>query len=113
MELIAHAYVLFAHTTDTITGIAAPLQGLIPNPAPKDPTDGSEAVSLFFAILKWGVAICAAVGALGSLALIGVGKLADNPSTMSKGKAGLPWAVVAVIGAAIVIPLLNTVQSSV
>jgi hypothetical protein len=113
MELIAHTFGLLAYVSDTITGFAAPLQGLIPNPAPKDPTNGSEAVSLFFAILKWGVAICAAAGALGSLAMIGIGKLADNPSTMSKGKAGLPWAIVAVIGAAVVIPLLNGVQGSV
>jgi len=113
MELIAHAHMLLAHAADTISGFSAPIHGLIPNPAPKDPTDGSSAVSLFFAILKWGVVLCAAAGALGSLALIGIGKLADNPSTMSKGKAGLPWAVIAVIGAAVVIPLLNSVQSSV
>jgi hypothetical protein len=113
MELIAHAFGLLANVADTISSLAAPMQGLIPNPAPKDPTDGSSAVSLLFSILKWGVVICAAVGALGCLALIGIGKLADNPSTMSKGKAGIPWAVGAVIGAAVIIPLLNGVSASV
>ncbi|WP_199034689.1 hypothetical protein [Glycomyces salinus] len=112
MALIAHAYTLVDTVASTISHLDVVAQATIPNPAPKDPTNGSPAVELLFAIAKWGVLVAGALGLLGSFAVMGIGKLADNPSVMSKAKAGIPYAVIAILGGFLAIPLVNAIQGS-
>lgn len=112
MELIAHAYSLVDTVASAFGHLDIAAQATIPNPAPKDPTNGSPAVELLFAIAKWGVLVAGALGLLGAFAVMGIAKLADNPSVMSKAKAGVPYAVIAILGGFLAIPLVNSIQGS-
>jgi hypothetical protein len=81
----------------------------IPNPAPVDPTGGAAAVTLLFAYVKWGV-----LGGLGLAGLIGIGfmgwgKLSDRPDAAHKGKVTVLTCLAAALGAALIIPMINTV----
>lgn len=112
MQLIAETSTLVGTVVSAVGPALTGLQATIPNPAPADPTNGSPAVELLFAIAKWGVLVAGALGLLGSFAVMGIGKLADNPSVMSKAKAGIPYAVIAILGGFLAIPLVNAIQGS-
>jgi hypothetical protein len=112
MALVSHAMVLVDAAAAMLTHLEIAAQATIPNPAPRDPTNGSPAIELLFAIAKWGVLVAGALGLLGSFAVMGIGKLADNPSVMSKAKSGIPYAVVAIIGGFLAIPVVNAIQGS-
>ncbi|MFK3983048.1 hypothetical protein ACI2K4_22060 [Micromonospora sp. NPDC050397] len=81
----------------------------VPNPAPADPTGGSNGVSLLLSYVKWGALIACAIAALASGGLMAAGKLSNRPDTAEKGKSAFIWSLAGVIATAIAIPLVNTV----
>ncbi|MEV6527119.1 hypothetical protein AB0M43_34835 [Longispora sp. NPDC051575] len=93
------------------TGVAAILAE-VPNPAPKDPTGGSNGISLLLSYVKWGALIACAIAALASGGLMAVGKLSNRPDTAEKGKSAFIWSLGGVIATAIAIPLVNSVFSA-
>ena len=91
---VAHAHAILADIT---------------NPAPADPTAGSNGVVLLLGYAKWGSLMACAVAALVSGGLMGVGSLSNRPDHVDKGKRALIWSLGGVIITAIAIPLVNTV----
>lgn len=89
------------------------LAATINNPAPTDPTSGSNGVNLLLSYAKWGALIGCAVAAVVSGGLMGVGSLSNRPDQVDKGKRSLVWSLGGVIVTAIAIPLVNTVFGSV
>jgi FtsH-binding integral membrane protein len=87
--------------------------GSITNPAPADPTSGSNGVTLLLSYAKWGALIACAIAAVVSGGLMGVGSLSNRPDQVDKGKRALVWSLGGVIVTAIAIPLVNTVFGSV
>jgi hypothetical protein len=81
----------------------------ITNPAPADPTSGSNGVTLLLSYAKWGALIACAVAAVVSGGLMGVGSLSNRPDHADKGKRALIWSLGGVIVTACAIPLVNTV----
>lgn len=81
----------------------------ITNPAPADPTSGSNGVTLLLSYTKWGALIACAVAALVSGGLMAVGSLSNRPDHADKGKRALIWSLGGVIVTACAIPLVNTV----
>lgn len=88
------------------------LSDVVPNPAPADPTGGSNGVSLLISYAKWGAIIGCGIAAAASGGLIAIGKLSNRPDTAEKGKSAFLWSLVGVIATAIAIPLINTVFSA-
>lgn len=81
----------------------------VPNPAPQDPTAGSNGISLLLGYAKWGALIACAVAAVVSGGLMGVGALSNRPDAVDKGKRALIWSLGGVLVSAVAIPLVNTV----
>jgi hypothetical protein len=81
----------------------------VPNPAPVDPTGGSNGVNLLISYTKWGALIALAIVAVASGAMMAVGKLSNRPDTAEKGKTAFVWSVGGAVVVAIAIPLINSV----
>ncbi|GAA2031026.1 hypothetical protein GCM10009839_33610 [Catenulispora yoronensis] len=81
----------------------------ITNPAPADPTSGSNGVNLLLSYVKWGCLVACAVAAVASGGLMAVGSLSNRPDHQEKGKRSLVWSLGGVIVTACAIPLINTV----
>jgi hypothetical protein len=81
----------------------------ITNPAPADPTSGSNGVTLLLSYTKWGALIACAIAAVVSGGLMAVGSLSNRPDHADKGKRSLIWSLGGVIVTACAIPLVNTV----
>lgn len=96
-----------SHAVSVLSG------GVVTNPAPADPTSGSNGVGLLLSYAKWGALIGCAVAAVISGGLMGVGSLSNRPDQVDKGKRSLVWSLGGVIVTAIAIPLVNTVFGSV
>src|SRR5687768_1035174 len=96
MSVVFHVLALADTAASLLDGgtIAA---GFIPNPEPVDPTNGSAAVSLLFSMLKGGVIIAAAMGALISIYYLIFGRFADSPKALSNGKIGIPLAALCIV----------------
>jgi hypothetical protein len=97
---------IFFAASHAVTVLA---DGIVPNPAPADPTAGSNGVSLLLSYAKWGALIGCAIAAVISGGLMGVGSLSNRPDQVDKGKRALVWSLGGVIVAAIAIPLVDTV----
>jgi len=85
------------------------LAGVVPNPAPADPTAGSNGITLLISYVKWGAVIACGISVLASGGLLAVGSLSNRPDHADKGKRGLIWSLCGVVVAAIAIPVVNTV----
>jgi len=85
------------------------LAGVIPNPAPADPTAGSNGITLLISYVKWGAVIACGVSVVASGGLLALGSLSNRPDHADKGKRGLIWSLCGVVVAAIAIPVVNTV----
>jgi hypothetical protein len=85
------------------------LAGVIPNPAPADPTAGSNGITLLISYVKWGAVIACGVSVVASGGLLAIGSLSNRPDHADKGKRGLIWSLCGVVVAAIAIPVVNTV----
>lgn len=81
----------------------------IGNPAPADPTSGSNGVNLLLSYCKWGALTACAIAAVASGGLMAVGALSHRPDNQEKGKRSLLWSLGGVIVTACAIPLVNTV----
>jgi hypothetical protein len=81
----------------------------VPNPAPADPTGGSNGISLLLSYVKFGGLIACGIAALASGGLMAVGKLSNRPGTAEMGKSAFIWSMAGVIATAMAIPLINTV----
>lgn len=88
------------------------LSQIVPNPEPRDPTDGSDGISLLVSFVKWGVLISCAIVALVSGGLLAAGTLSNRPDQVDKGKKALVWSLGGVIVGAIAIPVVNSVFSA-
>ncbi|MEV4211182.1 hypothetical protein [Micromonospora sp. NPDC049662] len=93
------------HTLPSVLSVLAD----VPNPAPADPTGGSNGISLLLSYVKWGALIGCAIAALASGGLMAVGKLSNRPGTAEMGKSAFIWSLGGVIVTAMAIPLVNTV----
>jgi len=87
--------------------------GPVQNPAPVDPTNGSNGVTLLLAYAKWGALIACAGAALASGGLMAVGSLSNRPDHADRGKRALLWSLGGVVTTAIAIPVINTVFGAV
>ena len=67
--------------------------GPVQNPAPVDPTNGSNGVTLLLAYAKWGALIACAGAALASGGLMAVGSLSNRPDHADRGKRALVWSL--------------------
>lgn len=85
------------------------LAGIVPNPAPADPTAGSNGISLLISYVKWGAVIACGISVVASGGLLAIGSLSNRPDHADKGKRGLIWSLAGVVVAAIAIPVVNTV----
>jgi hypothetical protein len=85
------------------------LAGVVPNPAPADPTAGSNGISLLISYVKWGAVIACGMSVVASGGLLAIGSLSNRPDHADKGKRGLIWSLGGVVVAAIAIPVVNTV----
>lgn len=93
-------------------GVRAGVQALpadITNPAPRDPTAGSNGVNLLLAYVKWGALIACAAMALASGGLMAIGTVSNRPDHAEKGKRALMWSLGGVVVTATAIPMINTV----
>ena len=81
----------------------------VPNPAPVDPTGGAKGISLLISYLKWGVVIVCAMAALASFAYMAAGHLQNRPDAAERGKRAFIWSLVATVGAALAVPIVNNV----
>lgn len=88
---------------------AVAVVGNVPNPAPADPTAGSNGITLLLSYVKWGVLIACGVTALASGGLMAVGSLSNRPDQVDKGKRAFLWGLGGVIASAVAIPMVNTV----
>lgn len=96
----------------TLMHHAQPVLGMladVPNPAPQDPTGGSNGINLLVAYAKWGALLACGLAALVSGGMMAIGKLSNRPDTAEKGKSALVWSLGGVIVIAIAIPLVNSV----
>ncbi|WP_025274187.1 hypothetical protein [Haloglycomyces albus] len=90
-------------------GIAA---DIVPNPAPEDPTGGSDAIDTMFAFVKWGVIIICGIVALAAGGFIAWGSTSNRPDAAEKGKKVLIGGVLGVLAAAVAVPMINAVFNS-
>jgi hypothetical protein len=89
------------------------LAGIVTNPAPADPTAGSNGITLLLSYAKWGALIACAIAAVVSGGLMAVGALSNRPDHADKGKRALVWSLGGVVVTAIAIPVINTVFGAV
>lgn len=87
--------------------------GPVQNPAPADPTGGSNGIDLLLAYTKWGALIACAGAAVVSGGLMGVGSLSNRPDHADRGKRALVWSLGGVVITAIAIPVINTIFGAV
>ncbi|WP_030157250.1 hypothetical protein [Glycomyces sp. NRRL B-16210] len=81
---------------------------LVPNPAPVDPTGGSEGVSFLISSAKYIVLIvCGIVGVVAG-ALIAIGGASKRPDTADLGKKALLCSFVGIVVAGVWIVVTNT-----
>jgi hypothetical protein len=81
---------------------------LVPNPAPVDPTGGSEGVSFLISSAKYIVLIiCGIVGVI-SGALIAIGGASKRPDMADLGKKALLCSFVGIVVAGVWITVTNT-----
>jgi hypothetical protein len=92
-----------------VHGAGQVVAGVVPNPAPKDPTAGSNGISLLISYVKWGAIIACGISAAASGGLLASGTWSNRPDHADKGKRALIWSLAGVIVSAIAIPLVNTV----
>lgn len=85
------------------------LAGIVNNPAPADPTGGSQGITLLLSYAKWGALFACAVVAVVSGGFMAAGSLSNRPDHVDKGKRALLWSVGGAIVIAIAIPVINTV----
>ena len=83
--------------------------GPVNNPAPSDPTSGSNGINLLISYAKWGALIACAIAAVVSGGMMAVGSLSNRPDHVDKGKRALIWSIVGVVVVALAIPVVNTV----
>jgi hypothetical protein len=83
--------------------------GIVPNPAPADPTAGSNGISLLISYVKWGAVIACGVSVVASGGMLAIGSLSNRPDHADRGKRGLIWSLAGTVVAAIAIPVVNTV----
>jgi hypothetical protein len=88
------------------------LAGIVPNPAPADPTAGSNGISLLIGYVKWGAVIACGISVVASGGMLAIGSLSDRPDHADRGKRGLIWSLAGTVVAAIAIPVVNTVFSA-
>jgi hypothetical protein len=86
--------------------------GVVPDPAPADPTAGSNGISLLISYVKWAAVVACGVSVVASGGLLAIGSLSNRPDHADKGKRGLIWSLCGVVVAAIAIPVVNTVFSA-
>jgi len=103
------AVLALPETLSTLTSHAGLLAATVPNPAPADPTSGSQGITLLLSYVKWGALIACGLTALASGGLMAVGSLSNRPDHVDKGKRAFLWALGGVIASAIAIPMVNTV----
>ncbi|WP_067484282.1 hypothetical protein [Actinomadura hibisca] len=89
--------------------VVAALPADIPNPAPVDPTGGSQGINLLLSYTKWGVLIACGVVAVASGGLIAFGTISDRPGAAEKGKRAFVYSLIGVVASTIAIPMVNTV----
>lgn len=106
MSVVFHAIAL-ADAAASLLDSAKFAAGFIQNPEPVDPTGGSAGGSLLISMLKGGIIIAAAIGALISIYYLIFGRFADNPKALSNGKVGIPVAALCIVLAFITIPAFN------
>lgn len=87
--------------------------GPVQNPAPADPTGGSNGISLLLAYTKWGALIACGGAAIVSGGLLAVGQLSNRPDHADRGKRALVWSLAGVVVTAIAIPVINTIFGAV
>jgi hypothetical protein len=87
--------------------------GPVQNPAPADPTSGSNGINLLLAYTKWGALIACAGSAVVSGGLMAVGSLSNRPDHADRGKRALVWSIGGVVITAIAIPVINTIFGAV
>ena len=81
----------------------------MPNPAPIDPTAGTNGVELLISYVKWAVIVFLGICAVASAGMLGAGNFTNRPETAERGKRGLLWSFVGVIAAVIAIPVINNI----
>jgi hypothetical protein len=106
MSVVAHALAL-ADTAASLIDSGLVRAGFIENPEPVDPTGGAGGMTLLFSMLKGGIIIAAALGALISIYYLIFGRFADSPKALSNGKVGIPVAAFCIVLAFITIPAFN------
>lgn len=89
--------------------LAFVLVSVVTNPAPADPTAGSNGISLLISYAKWGALIACAISAVVSGGVMAVGSLSQRPDHVDRGKRALLWSLGGVIVTAVAIPVVNTV----
>jgi hypothetical protein len=93
--------------------LVAAAGGPVQNPAPADPTSGSNGINLLLAYTKWGALIACAGSAVVSGGLMAVGSLSNRPDHADRGKRALVWSIGGVVITAIAIPVINTIFGAV
>ncbi|MFG3342416.1 hypothetical protein [Glycomyces sp. NPDC048151] len=111
MSVVFHALAL-ADAANSLLDSASIAAGFVENPAPVDPTGGSEGGTVLLAMLKGGAVLAAAVGALISIYYLIFGRFADNPKALSNGKFGIPVALCCVVLTFTAIPMINALVDS-
>jgi hypothetical protein len=87
--------------------------GPVQDPAPADPTGGSNGVNLLLGYTKWGALIACAGAAVVSGGLMAIGSLSNRPDHADRGKRALVWSLGGVVITAIAIPVIDTVFGAV
>lgn len=106
MSVVSHALVL-ADAAASLLDSGMIHTGFIENPEPVDPTGGAGGFTLLISMLKGGVIIAAAIGALISIYYLIFGRFADSPKALSNGKVGIPVAAFCIVLAFVTIPAFN------
>ena len=87
---------------------AAEALAIVPNPAPIDPTGGSEGVPFLLGVAKWGTLIASGLAGVVSGALIAIGGMSRRAEMAQHGKVGLICAFIGVIVSGTWIFVTNT-----
>lgn len=97
------SFLSLSHITEMV------LAANVPNPAPVDPTGGSNGIQLLLSYAKWGVLLACGIVAVVSGGLIAFGTISDRPGAGEKGKRAFVFSLIGVVASAIAIPMVNTV----
>jgi hypothetical protein len=107
--IVAYLASCLAHCTQHLLAGSDPVD----NPAPANPTSGSDGVDLLISYAKWGALIACAGAALVSGGLMAIGSLSNRPDHADRGKRALIWSLGGVVITAIAIPVVNTIFGAV